>query len=135
MCWLELPTGEHKDAFLGEVEPIDEKILHALGVVDAPLQVVPRPLVRHPADHGPLPRVGRRGQAPRRSTARGGRGRAVTEAVGSGGGARRRERGHVGDGAADGAEDGSGVGRELEGGAAVGAVYQDQHRPHLPGAG
>jgi hypothetical protein len=115
----ELPTVEHDDRVVGEVEPRHEQVAHALGVVDAPLELVPRVPVGDPAHHGALPPVHQR------------RGRAPPRLEGPGAAARvglpRRGR-DVGDGAADGAADAGRPVRELQRRAAARAI--DQHHRH-----
>lgn len=69
LCWnfvrVCLFFGEHDDGVVGEAEAGGEEVAHALGVVDAALELVPREAVGDPADHGALPAVrGRRGRAP-----------------------------------------------------------------------
>lgn len=50
---------ELDDRGLGEVESVDEEILHAVGVVYATLEFVSRAPIRDPDDHRPLPAVRR----------------------------------------------------------------------------
>lgn len=49
--------GEHENGGLGEVEPVDEQVLHALGIVDTALELLPGVLVRNAANDGPLAAV------------------------------------------------------------------------------
>lgn len=42
------------------MESIDEEILHAIGIVNATLELVPGVPIRDPDDHRPLPAVRRR---------------------------------------------------------------------------
>lgn len=100
-------TSEHDDGRFREVESIDEEISHALGVVDAALELVPGIPVRDAADHGLLPPVRRRG-GPRR----------CAPGIGDGG-----------DRLADDASYRFGAGRELQRRAAARAV--DQHHLHI----
>jgi hypothetical protein len=108
-------TGEHESGGLGEVEPISEQVLHALGVGDTTLELVPGVLVGNAADDGPLAAVegGRgagRGVVVRRwghgwcGPVRGVGGRWWLEAA---------RLGYAGDGMADGAADGLGAWRQL----------------------
>lgn len=63
-------TGEHKNGGFRELEPVNQQVLHTLGIVDTPFQLVPRVPIRDPADHGPLPAVDRRGLTWRRVAVR-----------------------------------------------------------------
>lgn len=94
---------------------------HALGVVDAALELVPGEAVRDPADHGALSAVRGRGRrAPRRR-------RRLRAPGGVRDRARRGGRGDVGDGAADGAADAGRPVRQLQRRAAAGAVDEHHH--------
>lgn len=112
-------TREHDDGRFWKAELVDEEVLHALGVVDASLELVSREAVGDADDDGLLAAVGvGRG---RRGAVGGGRRRV--------GGSRglRREGAWVadeGDGVAEGAADGSRAKWQLQRGAAVGAVHQ-----------
>lgn len=48
-------TCEHENRRFWKLELINQQILHALGVVDAALELVPGVLIRYPTDHGLLP--------------------------------------------------------------------------------
>ena len=112
-----LPTVEHDDRIVGEVEARHEQVPHALGVVDAALELVARVAVRDPAHHGALPPVRRRrGRAPPRRRLHG-----AAAGVGVGGG------GDVRDGPADGAADAGRPVRQLQRGAAPRAADQHHH--------
>lgn len=52
-------TCEHENGRFWKLKLVDEQILHALGVVDAALELVSGVLVGYPADDGLLPAVGR----------------------------------------------------------------------------
>lgn len=118
---------EHKNGILGKLKLVDEKVTHALGVIDATFELMPRVSIRNPTDHRPFSTVGV-GRCPGRSMiVRGGRRRRV--------GGRSRWLGcgregsrvsDVGNGFTDGTTDGSGTLRKLQRGVAAGAV--DQHR-------
>lgn len=128
LCWdfvrVGLFFGEHDDGVVGEPEAGGEEVAHALGVVDAALELVAGEAVRDPADHGALPPVRGRGRrAPRRR-------RGLRAPGGIDDGARRGWRGDVGDGAADGAADAGRAVGQLQRRAAAGAV--DEHH-HLAG--
>lgn len=56
---IRLLLCERDDGGLGEVKTVDEEILHAVGVVDATLELVPRITIRDTDDHCPLPTVQR----------------------------------------------------------------------------
>ena len=62
LCWnlvrVSLFFGEHDDGVVGEVEARREEVAHALGVVDATLELVPRVSIRDPTDHGLLATMG-----------------------------------------------------------------------------
>lgn len=135
--------GEHEDGGLGELEAIGQQELHALGVVDAALELVPGVPVRDAAYQGSLRAVGRR-RGPRRPV---GRRRPLRRIVlgevmvvvegggggggGVGGGGRQGARiGDEGDGVAEGAADGGGTRWQLQRSAAIGAVDQ-QHYDRL----
>lgn len=109
------------------MELVHEKVPHALGVVDAPLELVPRVPVRYPADHRPLPPVGARRGARRRVAVGRRRRRGRVRRCWRG----RAVIGDVRDGLADGAADGSGSRRELQRGAAAGAVHQHHRRRRI----
>ena len=47
-------TSEHENGRVGEVEVIEQQVLDALGVINAPFKLIPRVLVRYPAYHRPL---------------------------------------------------------------------------------
>ena len=112
-----LPTVEHDDRIVGEVEARHEQVPHALGVVDAALELVARVAVRDPAHHGALPPVRRRrGRAPPRRRLHG-----AAAGVGVGGGGDGR------DGPADGAADAGRPVRQLQRGAAPRAADQHHH--------
>jgi hypothetical protein len=112
-----LPTIEHDDRIVGEVEARHKQVPHALGVVDAALELVARVAVRDPAHHGALPPVRRRrGRAPPRRRLHG-----AAAGVGVRGG------GDVRDGPADGAADAGRPVRQLQRGAAPRAVDQHHH--------
>lgn len=51
-------TGEHNDGRFRKTELVDEKVFHALSVVDASLELVPREPVRDAYDDGLLAAVG-----------------------------------------------------------------------------
>lgn len=129
---IHIHTGEHDNGVRGKLELVDKEIAHALGVVDAPLELMRRVPVRYPAYNRPLPPVRVRNRPPGRLAV--GR-RSRRRRLGSGGeersvGRRRRQCagiGHVGDSLADGAADGSGALRKLERVAAVGTVDQHKH--------
>lgn len=114
--------GEHDDGRFWKIELVDEEVAHALGVVDASLELVPREAVGDANDDGLLAAVGVGRRAGRRVLVGGGRRGRV--------GGRRglvREGAWVADqsnSVAEGAADGSGARRDLQSGAAVGAVYQ-----------
>lgn len=115
--------GEHNDGRFGKIELVDEKVFHALSVVDASLELVPGEPVRDAYDDGLLAAVGVR--------------RRAGWCVVVGGWWRMRVGGSRGlrrdgawvadesDSVADGAADGSGARWQLQRDAAVGAV--DQH--------
>lgn len=118
----ELRTSEHKNGGLRKLEPVNQQVLHALGIVDTTFQLVPRVPVRDPADHGPLVAVGRRGLTGRRVVVRRRRSRwGVVLAVAGGGScsvrrwwsAASRRVGDASDGLAYGAAYGVGSWREL----------------------
>lgn len=111
--------GEHEDGGLGELEPIGQQELHALGVVDAALELVPGVPVRDAAYQGSLRAVGRR-RGPRRPV---GRRRPLRRRQGA-------RIGDEGDGVAEGAADGGGTRWQLQRSAAIGAVDQ-QHYDRL----
>lgn len=119
LCWnferIGLFFCEHDDGVVGEAEAGGEEVAHALGVVDAALELVSREAVGDPDDDGALPAVR-------------GRGRRAPGGVGVGEGAGRGGRGDVGDGAADGAADAGRPLRQLQRRAAAGAVDQHHHR-------
>lgn len=50
--------SEHENGIRSEFKLVDEKVTHALGVVDASLELVARETVRDTADHSSLPAVG-----------------------------------------------------------------------------
>lgn len=117
--------GEHENGGLGEVEPIEEQVFHAVGVIDTTLELVPGVPVGNTADDGPLAAVDRGRGAGRGVVVRrwshgwcgpvrvvvGGRWRWwwwwwwLLEAA---------RLGYAGDGMADGAADGLGAWRELQ---------------------
>lgn len=111
-----------------------EEVAHALGVVDATLELVARELVGDPADHGALPPVRGRGRRPppRRLVLGRHRPRPRGSAGGVAVGRWRRGGGDVGDGPADGAADAGRPVRQLQRRPAARAV--DQHH-HLSAAG
>lgn len=92
--------SEHDNAIFWKLELVDEEIPHALGIIDATLELMPRVLIRDPADHRLLPPVRVGGRAWRRVRVRSGRWRRVR--IWSGrwrrvGGWRLREAAWVGD--------------------------------------
>lgn len=114
--------GEHDDGRFWKAELVDEEVLHALGVVDASLELVSREAVGDADDDGLLAAVGV-GRGRRVAVGRGRRRRRV-----GGGRWLRREGAWIADesdSAAEGAADGSRARWQLQRGAAVGAV--DQH--------
>lgn len=114
-----LLTVEHDNGVVGEVEPRHEQVAHAFGVVDAPLELVPRVPVRDPAHHRALSPVHRRrGRPPRRLDGPGAAARVGVPPRGR----------DVRDGAADSAADAGRPVRELQRRATAGAV--DQHHRH-----
>jgi len=116
-------TGEHNDGRFWKTELVDEKIFHALSIVDASLELVPGEPVRDAYDDGLLSAVGV-GRGAGRRVVVGGWWR--MRLVGSRG--LRRDGAWVGDESdcvADGAADGSGARWQLQRDAAVGTV--DQH--------
>lgn len=120
--------GEHENGIWGEFELIDEKVTHALGVVDASLKLVARETVRDTADHSSFPAVRVRKLTERRGD--------VRRRRSDGGGVRlRRRRGgaRIGDvsySLAESAAYGSGAGWELERGSAAGAIDEHRRRVH-----
>lgn len=114
LIWISLFFSEHDDGRLWEVKPIDEEIFHALGVIEAALELVSGVPVRDAADHGLLPSMRRR-RRPRRRRNR----------------SRRQAAwiGNVGDAVADGASYRFGARRELQRGVAGRAVHQ--HHMHI----
>lgn len=71
-------TSEHNNGIFWKLELVDEEVLHAFGVIDATLELMPRVLVRYPADHRLLPAVHVRRRTRRRVVVgRGRRGRVV----------------------------------------------------------
>ena len=113
---------EHDDGRFWKAELVDEEVLHALGVVDASLELVSREAVGDADDDGLLAAVGV-GRGRRVAVGRGRRRRRV-----GGGRWLRREGAWIADesdSAAEGAADGSRARWQLQRGAAVGAV--DQH--------
>lgn len=112
-------TGEHDDGRFWKFELVDEKVFHALGIVDASLELVARVPVRDADDHGLLAAVEARRRTGRRVEARRGTWNRVRLGW---------ESAWVGDGSdslAEGAADGSGAGWQLQRRSAVGAV--DEH--------
>lgn len=122
--------GEHENGIWSEFELIDEKVTHALGVVDASLKLVARETVRDTADHSSLPAVGVRKLTERRGD--------VRRRRSDGGGVRlrrRRRRGgaRIGDvsySLAESAAYGSSAGWELERRTASGAIDEHRRRVH-----
>lgn len=133
LCWnlvrVSLFFGEHDDGVVGEVEARREEVAHALGVVDATLELVARELVGDPADHGALPPVRGRGRRPppRRLVLGRHRPRPRGSAGGVAVGRWRRGGGDVGDGPADGAADAGRPVRQLQRRPAARAVDQHHH--------
>lgn len=68
---IDMVTGEHDDGGFRELEAIYEEIAHALGVVDAALQLVARVAVGDAADDRLLAAVRRR-RGPLRGVVEGG---------------------------------------------------------------
>lgn len=116
-------TGEHDDGRFGKAELVDEEVPHALGVVDASLELVPGEPVRDSDDHGLLAAVWVRRWAWRRVVVRG---RGKRGRVGGRGGLWREGAwvSDEGDSVAEGAADGSGARWHLQRRSAVGAVHQ-----------
>lgn len=114
---IDTSTGEHENGIWGEFELVDEKVSHALGVVDAAFELVARITVRNTTDHGPLPPMGVRQLTERRGDVR---------RLRRGGGGRRGGAGvgDMSDGLAESAAYRSGAGRELERRPATGAIHQ-----------
>lgn len=119
--------GEHENGIRGEFELVDEKVTHALSVVDASLKLVARETVRDTADHSSLPAVRVRELTERRGDLR-------RRLMRDGGGRRlRRSRAGIGDvsySLAESAAYGSGAGWELERGPATGAIDEHRRRVH-----
>lgn len=115
--------SKHENGFFREPKLIDEQVFHAFGIVNAPLELVPRVSVRYSADHGALPAVRARRLPGRSMIVRRGRRRRM-----GGRGRGRPGVGDVGDRLADGAADGSGSRRQLQRDVAPGAVHEHHRR-------
>lgn len=116
-------TSEHKNGGFREAELVDQQILHAYSIINAPFKLMPCVLIRHPAYHSSFTTMNRRRQIPRRRVAVRRR-RHVGRRWRCRDGTRVR---HESDSVANSAAYGFGSRRQLQLCTAVGAIYQHQH--------